>query len=84
MNPFIALFEEPVRTLTALAYAWVLLGVLVLTWWAATRNALNLWDSYRDGWLYLPPPVWTLRAVGMCAIVAVDLLLLAGIVHVLT
>jgi len=83
MNPFIRLYEAPVETLTASAYALVLLGALLATWYAATRNLLTLIDTYQDGWLILPPFGWTLRVVGMLLVASLDLLLIAGIVHVL-
>lgn len=84
MNPFVELWEAPVATLAALAYALVLLAALLATWYGATRNALYLTDRYQDGWKYLPPFWWSLRAVAMLLVAALDLLLLAGIVHVLT
>lgn len=83
-NPFISLFETPVATLTAAAYAVVLLAALVATVWASTRNYLWLETNYRAGWQLLPPWQYTLRVCGALVILAVDLLLVAGIVHVLT
>ncbi len=84
MNPFIELFEQPVETLTAGAYALVLLSALLATWYAAGRNALTLYDSYQNGWLVLPTIWWVARAVGLLLIVAIDLLLVAGIIYVVT
>lgn len=83
-NPFVALYESPVETLTAGAYALVLLAFLVATWYAAGRNALTLYDDFQDGWLVLVPFWYTVRAVGMFLLGAIDLLLIAGIVQVLT
>lgn len=82
-NPFIRLAESPVEALTAASYATVLLAALVLTWYFAGRNLLYLLDRYQDGWALLPPPVYTARVVGLLLIIAVDLLLVAGIVNAL-
>ena len=84
MNPFIELFEQPVATLTAGAYALVLVAALVTTWYAAGRNALTLYDTYQNGWLVLPPVGWIARAVGLLLVAAIDLLLIAGIIYVVT
>lgn len=83
-NPFVALYENPVATLTAAAYALCLVAALVATWWAAGRNALYLSDQYQNGWKYLVPLWYTVRVIGMLVIAAVDLLLCAGIVYLLT
>lgn len=82
-NPFIRLFEAPVESLTAGAYALLLVAALLTTWYAGGRNALTLYDTYQQGWLVLPTFWWTVRAVGMLLVVALDLLLVAGIIHVL-
>jgi len=79
-NPFVALYETPAETLLASAYALVLVGVLLLTWWALGRNALWLTENYRDGWLYLIPLDYALRAVAALVLLAVDLAVLAAIV----
>jgi hypothetical protein len=84
VNPFIQLYEQPVEALTAGAYALVLLAALVATWYAGTRNALYLVDRYQHGWRYLPSLWWTARAIGLLLIAALDLLLVAGILHVLS
>lgn len=83
-NPFVALFEQPVETLTAGAYALLLMAALVSTWYVLGRNLLTLYDKYQNGWLALPPFGWALRAVGSLLILSVDLLLIAGIIHVMT
>jgi hypothetical protein len=83
-NPFVALYEHPVATLTAFAYGLTLLAALVGTWYAAGRNAIYLWDRWRDGWLALPPLWYTVRAVAMLLVVATDALLLAALVYVWT
>ncbi len=84
VNPFISLFETPVATLTAAAYAVVLLAALVATLWALTRNYLWLEANYRAGWQLLPPLEYVLRTCGTLLIVAIDLLLIAGIIHTLS
>jgi hypothetical protein len=84
MNPFIELYQQPVETLSAAAYALVLLAALLATWYAAGRNLLWLIDRYQDGWLVLPPFWYTARSIALILILAVDLLLVAGIVWILT
>jgi len=54
-NPFIELFHDPVGSLTAVAYALVLLAALVATWYALGRNLLTLYGEYQNGWIALPP-----------------------------
>jgi len=83
MNPFIQLFEYPVATLTALAYVVVLLGALVGSWWALGRNLLYLRQRYQNGWKYLIPGMYALRVVATAVLVAIDLLLVAAILHAL-
>ena len=83
-NPFVRLYEAPVETLTASAYAVFLAALLVATWWALSRNALYLHEEWQNGWLVLIPGAYAARVVLTAVIVAVDLLLLAGIVHVVT
>jgi len=84
LNPFIELYQHPVDTLTAAAYVVLLLGALVATWWAAGRNALALDSQWREGWLLLIPFWPAVRIVAMFGILAVDLLLVAAIIGVLT
>lgn len=83
-NPFIRLYDAPVEALTAAAYAIVLLAALVATWYVLGRNLLTLYQDYQQGWLVLPPFSWALRVVGSLLILAIDLLLIAGIIHTLT
>jgi len=83
-NPFIRLFEQPVESLTAGGYVLLLVAALVATWWAGGRNALYLDEHYQDGWRYLVPFWYAIRLAGMLVIVAIDLWLLAGIIHTLT
>lgn len=83
-NPFIRLYEAPAETLTAFAYAIILLALLLLTWWALTTLVFDLYRDWRNGWLALPPLKYVAKAALGCVIVAVDLLLIAGIIHVLT
>lgn len=83
-NPFIRLYEAPVEALAAGAYALVLLAFLVATWYVLGRNLLTLYQEYQNGWLVLPPFPWAVRAVGSLLVLAIDLLLLSGIIHVLT
>lgn len=84
MNPVIHLIEHPVAALTEASWLCVLLAALVATWWAAGRNALYLLDRYQDGWLVLVPLQYAIRSIAMLLIVAIDLALIAGIVHVAT
>ena len=83
-NPFVRLFEAPVESLTAGAYALVLLAALIASWYLAGRNLLYLHKQYQNGWLYLVPFWYMLRLTALVLVVAVDLLLIAGIIHVLT
>jgi len=83
MNPFVRLYEAPVETLTAAAYVAVLFGALVVTWWALGRNLLYLRDQYQNGWKYLIPFWYTVRAAAVAVLVAVDLLLIGAIIYVL-
>jgi len=83
-NPFIELFHDPVGSLTAVAYALVLLAALVATWYALGRNLLTLYSDYQNGWIALPPGPYTARVIGALLIVAIDLLLIAGIIGVLS
>jgi hypothetical protein len=85
-NPFVELFRAPVETLTAAAYAFVLLSALVLTWYALVRNTLAFQAEYssRSDVRWLLPLRLTARAAAACLIIAVDLLLIAGIIYVLT
>jgi hypothetical protein len=82
-NPVVYFIEAPVAALTDLAWISVLLAALVATWWAGGRNALYLSDQYQNGWLYLVPLGYAVRVVGILLILAIDLWLFAGIVHVL-
>jgi hypothetical protein len=84
VNPFIRLYEAPVESLTAGAYALVLIAALVASWYAAGRNLLYLQKQYQNGWRYLVPFWYMVRLVGLVLVVAVDLLLVAGIIHTLT
>lgn len=84
MNPFVAVFERPVTSLTAGAYVLILLAALVGTWWAAVPNLLYLDDRFQDGWIVLVPGAYAARVIAVLLIVAVDLLLIAGIIGVLT
>jgi len=83
-NPVIRLVESPVAALADLGWACILLAALISTWWALGRNLVYLADRYQDGWRYLVPLQYAIRSVAVLLIVAVDLWLLAGIVHVLT
>lgn len=88
-NPFIALFERPVVTITALAYAVFLLvviyGLAVTTW----KNAITLylrWANQRHQWesVYNPPTMWLARIAGNALLLVVALLAIAALIHVLT
>jgi len=92
LNPFVALWEDPVTTLTALAYALALLGSSVGVAGAAYRTGLRLYlevHHRRDGrnyapeWEYVPP--WRVIgiAVGVFALAAVWAALVAGVIFML-
>jgi len=83
-NPFVALFNDPVGTLTAAAYALGLVGVLAATWWAAVPNALYLYDNWRDGWLVLVPGRYVLRILALVFIGMADLWIIAAVIALLT
>jgi hypothetical protein len=88
-NPIYRLLQEPVLSLTDLAWVVVLLAAMAATWYAATRNVIWLREFYGqspDGisWEYMPTFWWTVRAVGLLLILAVDLVLLAGILETLS
>jgi|APHM01.1.fsa_nt_gi hypothetical protein len=82
-NPVIRLVEEPTAALADLGWAFVLLAALLATWWALGRNIIYLTDRYQDGWMFLVPLQYAARSVVLLLIIAVDLWLIAGIVHVL-
>lgn len=83
MNPFIHLYEAPVETLTAGAYVVVLLGALVGSWWALGRNLLFLREQFQNGWQLLVPFWYAVRVLAASALVAIDMLLLAAMIHIL-
>lgn len=83
-NPFLRLYEAPVEALTAGAYALLLLAALFATWYALGRNLMTLYSDYQNGWYALPPAGYTARVVGALVILALDLLLIAAIIGVLT
>jgi len=82
-NPFVALFERPVATLTAAAYALVLMTAMLATWYAGSRNLLYLVDRWQDGWRLLVPFWYAVRVAGLLLVVAIDCLLIAGIIAVI-
>jgi hypothetical protein len=84
MNPIIRVYQAPVESLTAGAYALVLVAALVASWYALGRNLLYLSERWQDGWLVLVPGWYAARVVGLLLLVALDLLLVAGIIGVLT
>jgi len=82
-NPAIRLVEHPVAALTEAGWTLILLAALVATWWAAGRNLLWLDNNWGNGWKLLPTFWAATRMVALLVILAVDLWLLAGIVHTL-
>jgi hypothetical protein len=82
-NPIIRLHETPVESLADAGWTFILVGALLLTWWAAGRNALYLRDEFQNGWKFLVPFWYTARVTVLCVIVAVDLWLLSAIVHII-
>lgn len=83
-NPFVRLYETPVEALTALAYALVLLAFLVLSIWALAWLILELKAGWKRNWRAIPPLKYFAKTAGAIVILAVDVALLAGIIHVLT
>lgn len=82
-NPFVSLWEQPILTLTAAAYAFALVAALVATWYALGRNLMTLYiQNKKGGWKY-PPLEWALRAIAVPLVLAVDCLLLAAFVWVI-
>lgn len=83
MNPFVHLFDAPVETLTAAAYVVVLIGALGASWYALGLNLLALREGWQDGWKYLIPLAYAARLVATTIVIAIDLLLIAAIIHVI-
>jgi hypothetical protein len=83
-NPFIRLYEMPVESLTAGAYALVLVAALMATWYGLGRNLLYLHQRWRNGWSLLIPFWYAARVIAILLVAAIDMLLVAGIVGVLT
>ena len=88
MNPFIALFEDPVATLAALGYVLLLVTLLVVTLAACWRNALTIrmqWHRDRPTkWEYVPPVGWCLRVAAIPFILAIDAWALAALIWILS
>ncbi|AFH21983.1 hypothetical protein OSG_eHP14_00015 [environmental Halophage eHP-14] len=84
MNPFIRFYEAPVESLAGIAYVLILIGILTLTWWALSRNLLYLREEWRNGWLVLVPLTYTVRVAATLGLLAVDALLIGGIIYVIT
>lgn len=80
-NPFVALYEAPAETLLALAWTLALVGVLVLTWWALSRNLVWLDREFQDGWRYLVPLEYALRTMAVLGLLAVDCAVIAAIIR---
>lgn len=87
MNPFVALYEDPVGALTALAYGLLLLTLLFVTLAAVWRNAVTVkvrWERQRPvEWEYLPPAGWLLRVAAIPFVLAVDAWALAALFYLL-
>jgi len=91
INPFVALYESPVATLTAVAYALLLaactwsLGGLIWHLILRVRLAIEHRTTEKFGprWQHAPP----LRVVGLVgltiSLAAVEVALLGGIVYLL-
>lgn len=84
MNPFIELAQDPVATLSALAYGLALITLLILTLGATWSNAIwvkTRWDRQRPHqWEYIPPTWWLIRLSAVPAILAVDAWVLAALI----
>lgn len=83
-NPFVAVYETPVESLTDAGYGLLLLGALIMSWWALGRNALYLQEEWRNGWLVLVPFWYAVRTVAALIGIAVDLWLVAALIAILT
>ncbi|ADD05228.1 uncharacterized protein Nmag_1652 [Natrialba magadii ATCC 43099] len=87
-NPFIRLYEAPVESLTLAAYLLLFAVVLLLTWWALIRNALEITKAVQEEtWVknapLYPPFGFMLRLVAIPGIIAIDLFLVAAFLHFL-
>ena len=83
-NPFIRLYETPVEALTAAAFALVLFASLLLSIWALAWLILELKSGWKRNWRAIPPLKYFGKTAAAILILAIDLLLLAAIIHVLT
>jgi len=81
MNPAIHLVDHPASALTDAGWVVILVAALIATWWSAGRNLLYLSNRYQDGWKYLVPMAYAARLIAMLLVLAVDLWLVAAIVH---
>lgn len=89
-NPLVRLYADPVPTLTALAYALVLLAVSVALAGLAYRGGLRLYlmvehrhtaQKFGPQWRYVPPLAAFGYVAGLCLLVAVEALLWAALVY---
>lgn len=93
MNPFIAVYNDPVFVLGSLAYALLLLGVsiqLAARGWNTFIWLWNAWDfrnvdaKYGDQWTwYLPPPAVYNRVCAVILLAALEAFLLGAFVYVI-
>lgn len=92
MNPFIELYQDPVSFLTALAYALLLLTLLIVTLSACWSNAVNVkvrWDRrhvqnfHDEKWQYVPPAGWLIRVAAIPFILMTDAWALAALLWLL-
>lgn len=88
-NPFVALWQDPVQTLTALAYTLALLGASVGVAATAYRVGIRLYNevenrydsaNYAPRWRYVPP--WRVIgiAVSVFLLAALATMLVAGVI----
>lgn len=84
MNPFIELWRDPVTTLTLLAYALLLVTLLIWTLGICWRNALTVVHRWHDErprqWEYVPPLSFICRVSAIPLILAIDALAVAALI----
>lgn len=90
MNPFIALYEDPVAVLGTLAYALLLLAATVAlagVMWSTMLHLSNAWEyrgvkgKFGPQWAYVPPMAVFGRVSALLLLGAVEAFLLATLVY---
>lgn len=92
-NPFVAFWQDPVTTLTTLAYVLLLLGATIALAglaWNWILHLSNVWEfrhnpnKFGPEWELVPPTGAIGRVAALCFLGAVEALLLGGVVFVLS